>query len=1324
MIFDQKTQTHYLKTRERSFASISKAVPRHLKSREYEQTAQSCRQTGQRFVDQNFPRNKHSIVGTAPPSWTPREWHSYVWKTPEEVYGANNYSIFSEISPEGLTPGSGGICSEGLFAALSALAERKNHILRLFDQAQITQEGIYSIWLSTGGRWKRVIVDESFPAPNHPIASNTPPFAFLNTRKHEIWPMLIEKALAKEYGGYANLRQGTTKDYLYDLTGSPCYTLLELSKGKKNQKWNRIIDALNKDYVIVASPGQLHGKRLLRRSNRGFSRGHIPGGYSILDAREVVDSRRRKSRILQLRNPLGVKTGTPDWSDGSHLWTNELRQKFGVFRDSRDGVFWMSWEAFATEFDQVDVCKVVQDNVFNSIAVRDPNFTEKTIIRFDISTEGKYVISANQIDLRRLQRNLERPMSSRTLRGSQNQPKIPSEYPKVRMVVGKMSSKTYEFKYVFSRLSNERNFWMDAVLVPGRYVALIRTYWPETPYPTNLFNFSVYGPEDVSVMQVPENEKLFDKAQYNIWKNFSKRFPSSFEYQLTWVKELSGLKMHKGMMTFPQAGLTILKFTHDSDEETLIRKFQPYGLVRTSVLTEEHGEEYYSMKINPDDHEVIVYLTDPRVGAGRGQPAAKIKEVDSFVNEGLITHDSYPMKALRAIRLEVQGSEAGGGFGGDDVVSVGSGFNFGVSGRGRAALRSPNWVGGTAVGQNVVNDGVIETESIQSWNMSQKLRKQNPRPPPPSQSLLQVDPGLAEAQNGGNLGNLGKMKKSQKRQKSPPLLHSHRFYDKKGSGGMDSSRRKTHNPLNILQNSKIPKIGDSSNQLMQSYFSKHSAKNMARDITPNLDRSLDTTKQSSYAQFEPNHQNHSRGFKNPKLELNRSQNIDNILRGSGMTQLTLTQGMGSTQGNPLEKSPVTLHKPKNENFMSGTMLSNPPNPSNDPKSHKFGQNPLRDSLNTQAQRSLRGIPKDESSLRRTMPYPSLANRKSPPPPAPQKQPLNLLSSQDQNLAQKDFSAHFGQKKKPKRSKRRNRKPNLNFYETSNPNTSKNRLIHSGYKKTSKNTFYGNLGQDQTLGNPSASLGRKPPPPANPGSNSKTTSHRGSLNPLMLASSHLRNTLNSMTRAPVSIQSQSTVNGLNNTLSLARNSKGRKINNFNNSNNMSLLSPVQSPGAFAQLSNVNSQKRIPLGGVSTLQTPVSGQFVAPGHMGSGAQNRRQRHLKSDANAQGLLRGSGYTSKSPQTLQLTGGGQYGRKAFGDVSGASRRPGHVGGRSPGLHLNGKAASSRELAVGKVSGGFSAYGQNGRDRSFEPFFRGAEMNRGAGGVGDGTKKDNCRMI
>ena len=59
-----------------------------------------------------------------------------------------------------------------------------------------------------------------------------------------------------------------------------------------------------------------------------------------------------------MRNPWGGFEWNGDWSDNSHLWTQEMIDLVKPNLSGDDGTFWMSFSDFVSNFDSLDVCRV------------------------------------------------------------------------------------------------------------------------------------------------------------------------------------------------------------------------------------------------------------------------------------------------------------------------------------------------------------------------------------------------------------------------------------------------------------------------------------------------------------------------------------------------------------------------------------------------------------------------------------------------------------------------------------------------------------------------------------------------------------------------------------------------------------------------------------------------------------------------------------------------------------------------------------------------------------------------------------------------------
>lgn len=123
----------------------------------------------------------------------------------------------SKPSPSDVQQGQLGDC--WLMAALSLISERPEMLKHILLTRTINDIGVYLVRICHNGLWKTIVVDDCFPC----TYLNT--FAFSQGRKRQLYVPLIEKACAKLFGSYSNLRGGSTAEGLQLLTGAPCHRI-------------------------------------------------------------------------------------------------------------------------------------------------------------------------------------------------------------------------------------------------------------------------------------------------------------------------------------------------------------------------------------------------------------------------------------------------------------------------------------------------------------------------------------------------------------------------------------------------------------------------------------------------------------------------------------------------------------------------------------------------------------------------------------------------------------------------------------------------------------------------------------------------------------------------------------------------------------------------------------------------------------------------------------------------------------------------------------------------------------------------------------------
>jgi len=69
----------------------------------------------------------------------------------------------------------------------------------------------------------------------------------------------------------------------------------------------------------------------------------------------MYENRKKKIRLLQIRNPWGHGEWLGDWSDKSDVWNKYPGIKKKLFSDADDGCFWMSWDDFVHNYTSIGV---------------------------------------------------------------------------------------------------------------------------------------------------------------------------------------------------------------------------------------------------------------------------------------------------------------------------------------------------------------------------------------------------------------------------------------------------------------------------------------------------------------------------------------------------------------------------------------------------------------------------------------------------------------------------------------------------------------------------------------------------------------------------------------------------------------------------------------------------------------------------------------------------------------------------------------------------------------------------------------------------------
>ncbi|XP_057954854.1 calpain-type cysteine protease DEK1 [Malania oleifera] len=310
------------------------------------------------FTDQEFPPNEQSLFVDPenPPS---KLLVVSKWMRPIEMVKANHVEshpcLFSgAANPSDVCQGRLGDC---WFLSAVAVLTEVSRISEVIITPEYNEEGIYTVRFCIQGEWVPVVVDDWIPceSPGKP--------AFATSRKgSELWVSILEKAYAKLHGSYEALEGGLVQDALVDLTGGAGEEIdmrstqaqIDLASGRL---WSQLLRFKQEGFLLGA--GSPSGSDV-HISSSGIVQGHA---YSLLQVREVDGH-----KLVQIRNPWAneVEWNGP-WSDSSSEWTDRMKHKLKHVPQSKDGIFWMSWQDFQIHFRSIYVCRIYPPEMHYSV---------------------------------------------------------------------------------------------------------------------------------------------------------------------------------------------------------------------------------------------------------------------------------------------------------------------------------------------------------------------------------------------------------------------------------------------------------------------------------------------------------------------------------------------------------------------------------------------------------------------------------------------------------------------------------------------------------------------------------------------------------------------------------------------------------------------------------------------------------------------------------------------------------------------------------------------------------------------------------------------
>ncbi|GAB1608629.1 calpain-9-like, partial [Argonauta hians] len=212
------------------------------------------------------------------------------------------------------------------------------------------------------GKWKEIIIDDFLPTINGRLI-----YGHNKTQPNEFWAPLLEKAYAKLHGCYQALHGGKIQNSLTDLSGgiSEVYDLRDKQKIPHN--FFELIEDSRKMNTLIAAAIYKDSKSFfqeVKRSN-GLYEGHA---YSVTKVAQV-EMDKKTYKLLRLRNPWGKGEWNGPWSDTSFEMKSlsaDQKKELKIV-PANDGEFWISYEDFVANFDEIVFCHLHPDALISEL---------------------------------------------------------------------------------------------------------------------------------------------------------------------------------------------------------------------------------------------------------------------------------------------------------------------------------------------------------------------------------------------------------------------------------------------------------------------------------------------------------------------------------------------------------------------------------------------------------------------------------------------------------------------------------------------------------------------------------------------------------------------------------------------------------------------------------------------------------------------------------------------------------------------------------------------------------------------------------------------
>lgn len=320
------------------------------------------------FVDEEFPHDVCSMVDQESLGELMDRYDILKWERPTRFMKTDlsEIKIFEAIELNDVSESPIAWCD--LYSALAAMAEYPQRLLKIFTTKEVNNQGVYSVNFLVSGINLEILLDDYFPC----IQNSQ--LLFSRPQNYELWFLLLEKAFAKLYGNYSEIKSVMVAEAFETMTGMPS-SQHALREAKEDDLWNTLLESDQRNHIICVGSYQKFANK-----NKVF----MVGGVYEID----------QKRVVKIKNHYDSIEWNGEFANGSDKWTKELKEELGHY-EGEQANFYMDIKEFTKTFDFYSICHYNDKWIRNGIFVEaEPN--KSTFFEFTIDKEMEVFISVHQ----------------------------------------------------------------------------------------------------------------------------------------------------------------------------------------------------------------------------------------------------------------------------------------------------------------------------------------------------------------------------------------------------------------------------------------------------------------------------------------------------------------------------------------------------------------------------------------------------------------------------------------------------------------------------------------------------------------------------------------------------------------------------------------------------------------------------------------------------------------------------------------------------------------------------------------------------------------